>query len=106
MRTAGRHLAAWLGLTPREHSSGEIRRLGGISKRGDRHVRMLLTHGERSMLLQAGRMQRLGQDLKLPAALGARAEGPNQPQQGDLRAGQQAGTHRMGDVALWPGFRS
>lgn len=60
---SGRHLAAWLGLTPREHSSGEIRRLGGITKKGDRYVRMLLTHGARSMLLHAGRMQRLGQDL-------------------------------------------
>lgn len=60
---SGRHLAAWLGLTPREHSSGEVRRLGGISKRGDRYVRMLLTHGARSMLLHAGRMQRLGQEL-------------------------------------------
>lgn len=60
---SGRHLAAWLGLTPREYSSGEVRRLGGISKRGDRYVRMLLTHGARSTLLHAGRMQRLGQEL-------------------------------------------
>lgn len=60
---SGRHLAAWLGLTPREHSSGEVRRLGGISKRGDRYVRMLLTHGARSILLHAGRMQRTGQEL-------------------------------------------
>jgi len=60
---SGRHLAAWLGLTPREYSSGEVRRLGGISKRGDRYVRMLLTHGARSMLLHAGRKQRVGQEL-------------------------------------------
>lgn len=59
----GRHLASWLGLTPREHSSGNIRRLGGISKRGDRYVRMLLTHGARSVLLRAGQMQRAGQEL-------------------------------------------
>jgi transposase len=59
----GRHLASWLGLTPREHSSGTIRRLGGISKRGDRYVRMLLTHGARAVLLRAGQMQRAGQTL-------------------------------------------
>lgn len=60
---SGRHLSSWLGLTPREHSSGQLRRLGGISKRGDRYVRMLLTHGARSVLLRAGQMQRAGQDL-------------------------------------------
>lgn len=59
----GRHLASWLGLTPREHSSGNIRKLGGISKRGDRYVRMLMTHGARAVLLRAGQMQRAGQDL-------------------------------------------
>jgi transposase len=50
---SGRHLAAWLGLTPREHSSGNNRRLGRISKRGDMYVRMLLTHGARSVLVRA-----------------------------------------------------
>ena len=60
---SGRHLASWLGLTPREHSSGNVRRLGGISKRGDRYVRMLLTHGARAVLLRAGQMQRAGQKL-------------------------------------------
>lgn len=59
----GRHLASWLGLTPREHPSGHIRRLGGISKRGDRYVRMLLTHGARAVLLRAGQMERAGQEL-------------------------------------------
>jgi transposase len=34
-----------LGLTPREYSSGQRRRLGGITKRGDRYLRQLLTHG-------------------------------------------------------------
>ncbi|HSW12712.1 MAG TPA: IS110 family transposase [Solimonas sp.] len=60
---SGRHLASWLGLTPREHSSGNVRRLGSISKRGDRYVRMLLTHGARSVLLRAGQTQRAGQEL-------------------------------------------
>lgn len=47
---SGRQLAAYLGLTPREHSSGGRQQLGGITKRGDRYLRMLLIHGARSML--------------------------------------------------------
>lgn len=50
-----RQFSAWLGLTPREYSSGQSRRLGGISKRGDHYLRMLLTHGARSALLTAHR---------------------------------------------------
>ena len=42
-----RQFASWLGLTPREYSSGQRRRLGGISKRGDVYLRCLLTHGAR-----------------------------------------------------------
>ena len=52
---SGRHFASYLGLTPREHSSGSIRRLGAISKRGDVYLRMLLTHGARSVLAAAPR---------------------------------------------------
>lgn len=52
---SGRELASWLGLTAREHSSGEKRRLGGISKRGDAYLRTLLVHGARSALLAARR---------------------------------------------------
>ncbi|MBX3629130.1 MAG: IS110 family transposase [Nitrosomonas sp.] len=47
---SGRDMAAWLGLTPRQHSSGGKNRLGGISKRGDKYVRTLLIHGARSAL--------------------------------------------------------
>lgn len=47
---SGRYLSSWLGLTAREHSSGEKRRLGPISKRGDVYLRTLLTHGARSAL--------------------------------------------------------
>ena len=36
-----RHFASWFGLTPKEHSSGSTRRIGRISKRGDRYLRML-----------------------------------------------------------------
>lgn len=46
----GRHLAAWMGLVPRQHSSGNRQRLYGISKRGDRHLRTLLIHGARAVV--------------------------------------------------------
>jgi len=49
----GRHMAASLGLTPRQHSSGGKERLLGISKRGDAYVRALLVHGARSALRTA-----------------------------------------------------
>lgn len=50
----GRDMAAWLGLTPRQHSSGGKERLLGISKRGDAYLRTLLIHGARSVLKVAG----------------------------------------------------
>jgi transposase len=52
---SGRELSAWLGLTLRQHSSGERTVLLGISKRGDRYLRTLLIHGARSALYRAGR---------------------------------------------------
>ncbi len=50
---SGRHFASYLGLTPREHSSGHSRRLGRITKRGDNYLRALLVHGGRSLLVAA-----------------------------------------------------
>ena len=50
---SARHLASYLGLTPREYSSGLRQRLGRISKRGDAYLRMLLIHGARSLLSRA-----------------------------------------------------
>ena len=47
---SGRHFACYLGLTPREHSSGGRRQLGRIRKRGDVYLRMLLIHGARAVL--------------------------------------------------------
>jgi transposase len=46
----GREVAAWLGLVPKQHSSGNRIILGGISKRGDRYVRTLLIHGARAVV--------------------------------------------------------
>src|SRR5688500_7698209 len=58
----GREFASWLGLTPRESSTGARRRLGRISKRGDVDLRCLLTHGSRAMLLGAQRAVRMTPD--------------------------------------------
>jgi transposase len=52
---SGRHFAAYLGLTPLEHSSGLRRRLGRISKHGDVYLRTLLIHGARAVLVAAHR---------------------------------------------------
>jgi len=51
----GRHLAAWLGLVPRQCSTGGKERLLGISKRGDRYLRTLLIHGARATVHWARR---------------------------------------------------
>ncbi len=51
----GRQLAAWLGLTPRQHSSAGTTRLGRITKRGDEYLRTLLVHGARSTVRTADR---------------------------------------------------
>jgi transposase len=51
----GRQFAAWLGLVPRQHSSGGTRRLGRITKRGDVYLRTLLIHGARAVMRQLAR---------------------------------------------------
>lgn len=51
----GRQFAAWLGLVPRQDSSGEKTRLLGISKRGDTYLRTLLIHGARAVVCRASR---------------------------------------------------
>ena len=62
----GRDLAAWLGLVPRQHSSGGKERLLGISKRGDSYLRMLLIHGARAVIKTASdKKDRLSQWIQL-----------------------------------------
>ncbi|MDX2119551.1 MAG: IS110 family transposase [Gemmatimonadota bacterium] len=61
---SGRHFAAYLGLTPRERSSGTVRRLGAITKQGNSYLRMLLIHGARAAL-RAGRVTRAPDDLRV-----------------------------------------
>jgi transposase len=60
----GRQLAAWLGLVPRQHSSGGKEILMGISKRGDCYVRTLLIHGARALIQQAERRNEADSWLK------------------------------------------
>ncbi len=50
---SGREMAAWLGLVPRQHSTGGKPTLLGISKRGDNYLRSLLIHGGRSVVQAA-----------------------------------------------------
>lgn len=53
--TNGRQLAAWMGLVPKQHSSGGKTNLQGISKRGDTYLRTLLIHGARAVIRVANR---------------------------------------------------
>jgi transposase len=79
---SGRHFAAWLGLVPKQNSTGGVDRLGGISKRGDGYLRRLLIHGSRSVmrwrskswtwLSKLGRVPRRG----VGTERGARSEAP------------------------------
>ena len=46
----GRQMAAWSGLTPKQHASGDLSRMGGISKRGNQTLRRQVIHGARSVV--------------------------------------------------------
>ena len=50
---SGRHLAAWAGLTPKEHSTGGKQRMGGISRAGNERLRVLLVTGATSVIKAA-----------------------------------------------------
>ena len=50
---SGRELAAWLGLVPRQHTTGGKPRLYGITKRGDKRLRAVLIHGARAVVRHA-----------------------------------------------------
>ncbi len=60
----GRHFAAYIGLVPRQHSSGGKNVLLGISKRGDTYLRTLLIHGGRSVVRLVQRLAAGGQELR------------------------------------------
>lgn len=52
---SGRNLAAWIGLVPRQNSSGDKERLGGITKQGNRYLRQLLVIGSLAVIRYAER---------------------------------------------------
>jgi len=52
---SGRNLAAWIGLVPRQNSSGGKERLGGITKQGDRYLRQMLVVGALAVVRYAQR---------------------------------------------------
>jgi transposase len=51
--SSGRNLAAWIGLVPKQHSTGGKARLGGISKQGNRYLRWLLVAGSMAVIRYA-----------------------------------------------------
>jgi transposase len=50
-----KELAVWLGLTPKQHASGDMNKMGDITKRGDRYLRKQLVHGVRSVVSRAAK---------------------------------------------------
>jgi len=77
---SSRQFAGWLGLTPRESSSGQRRQLGGITRRGNVYLRKLFIHGGRSALNAAERKARQGRELTPLEAWATRTRarvGPN-----------------------------
>ena len=60
----GRHFAAYIGLVPRQHSSGGKNVLLGISKRGDTYLRTLLIHGGRAVVRSVQNLASSGQELR------------------------------------------
>ena len=91
----GRSMAAWIGLVPKEDSTGGKRRLGPISKQGNRYLRWLL--GDRGHggdpLCQEDRLQ----ETTLAGPIGRAS--PDQARGGG--AGQQDRPHRLGDHGAW-----
>jgi transposase len=85
---SGREFAAWIGLVPRQHSTGGKQMLGRISKQGDRYLRRLLIVGATAVIRHArAHPDKHPWIIKLLAKM---------PQEGRRRAGQQNGAHRLG----------
>jgi transposase len=88
---SGRHLAAWLGLTPRAHSSAGKQRLGAISRAGHERLRQLLVVGATAVVRHASRpgarLATPSDPIASPQAAQARGGG----------AGQQDRPDRLGD---------
>jgi len=91
----GRQFAAWLGLVPKQNSSGGKTTLKGISKRGDTYLRTMLIHGARGAF-----------QFEAPPRAGGRMAGANggtassEHRRGGI--GQQERTDRVGAARAWP----
>ncbi len=85
----GRQLAAWMGLVPKQHSSGGKQNLLGISKRGDTYLRTLMIHGARAVI-------RFAENKAEPESWLTKADGPAQQERGGSRAREQECAHRLG----------
>ena len=87
---SARHFAAWLGLVPRQHSTGGKTRLGRITKAGNGEIRRLLVLGATSMVWRADALEQRGRRVA------ARRAGAAAGAAGDGGAGEQDGAHRLG----------
>ena len=85
---SARHFAAWVGITPRENSTGGKPRLGKISREGDESLRRLLVLGATAVIQQAKAGPRFAVAVGSAGAQAKEARGG--------RAGQQDGPHRLG----------
>jgi transposase len=88
---SGRHLAAWAGLTPKEHSTGGKQRLGGISRAGNERLRALLVAGATAVIQAASKP-----GSRQMTGVAAHPAGPQAAQARRHGARQQDGTHRLG----------
>ena len=86
---SGRHFAAWLGLTPKEHSTGGKQRLGRISKAGNERLRSLLVVGAMAVIRHAKPGKPSASSWLLARTQAAKADCGG--------AGQQDRPHRVGD---------
>ena len=86
----GRDFAAWVGLVPRQYSTGGKQQLFGISKRGNVYLRRMFIHGARAVLF------RVKYDTGGFGQWVHRLEATCSAQQGRGRHRQQAGSHRLG----------
>ena len=89
----GRDLAAWLGLVPRQWTTGGKPRLMGISKRGNKYLRKLLIHGARA----ASAACRGARHASWAMGQGAARPGPSECRRRGAR--RQAGAHLLGRAA-------
>jgi transposase len=87
---SGREFAAWLGLVPRQNSTGGKTRLGGISKRGNQYLRRLLINGASAIATLEGDQCR---------SMGDRSAASTAKHGRRSSTGEQDGTHRLGGDA-------